>query len=100
MTIREKIIKIIYPDGLTEPNSNIYEWIRSLEEKKLDQLTNLVAEAEKEAKIKLPHIQEFYDWCAEEDIDEKTMYLIAGWLGSEIYMQDAFIKEAQLRKDK
>lgn len=36
--------------------------------------------------LHLPHIREFYDWCAEEDIDEDVMYKIAGWLGSEIYL--------------
>ena len=44
-------------------------------------------------RIKLPHIQEFYDWCTEEDIDEEVMYKVAGWLGGEIYIQDAFIED-------
>lgn len=39
--------------------------------------------------LHLPHIREFYDWCAEEDIDEDVMYKIAGWLGSEIYLPAA-----------
>lgn len=35
--------------------------------------------------IKLPHIQDFYEWCEENEIPEDIMYKIAGWLASEIY---------------
>jgi len=45
----------------------------------------------------LPHIQEFYEWCAEEDINEDVMYKIAGWLGSEIYSPSLYT-ESQVSK--
>ena len=36
---------------------------------------------------KLPHIQEFYTWCGENEIPEEIMYKVAGWMGSEIYLK-------------
>lgn len=51
--------------------------------------TSIDEQREIEKLIALPHIQEFYNWCNEEDIPEDIMYKIAGWLGSEIYFMPA-----------
>jgi len=45
----------------------------------------------------LPHINKFYDFCAENGIDEDVMYSIAGWLGTEIYIPSSLPPKPQAK---